>query len=239
MIQPITAGSFLPSRTMASALEDVIRRDIITGAFSPGMKLRVRELGERYDAGPIPLREALSRLCASGLVVAVDQKGFRVAEVSLKELEDITRTRQEIERLAITRAIEDKDPQWEGELLSAHHQLQQFPVYQSDRSDKVNPDWERAHTRFHETLTAGCKSEWLVYFASILRDQTARYRHLSAAAPRAHDRDLASEHAGIVKAVLDHDAPLASRLLTDHFGRTTMLVVAALNPLLNPTERLA
>src|ERR1700682_5440835 len=70
-------------RTVAAALEPIIRKEIINGTFAPGTKLALKDLAERYEAGIIPLREALSRLCASGFVDAVDQKGFRVAEASL------------------------------------------------------------------------------------------------------------------------------------------------------------
>ncbi len=149
MLTPIPPGSLISPRTMASTLEDMLRRDIITGALLPGSRLGVKELGERYEAGAIPLREALSRLCATGLVLAVDQKGFRVADVSLEELADITETRQEIERLAIVRAIRRRDPTWEGELLSAHHQLQRLSVYEPQDSDRLNPGWERAHRQCH------------------------------------------------------------------------------------------
>lgn len=133
-----------------------------------------RSVRERNSGGAIPLREALPWLCATGFIVAVVQKGFRVADVSLEEIADITETRQE--------------------------------------SDRLNPEWERAHNRFYQVLIAGCKSEWLTHFASMLCNQTARYGHLSAAAPHAHDRNLAEEHEAIVQAVLSHDVELASSL---------------------------
>ena len=63
-----------PPRTMASALADSLRGDIIKGVHAPGAKLAIKELCQRYDAGAIPMREALSRLATSGLVVAQDQR---------------------------------------------------------------------------------------------------------------------------------------------------------------------
>jgi GntR family carbon starvation induced transcriptional regulator len=232
MLISTSTAHILASRTKASTLEDMLRRDIITGVLLPSGKLRIKELGERYAAGAIPLREALSRLCATGFVVAVDQKGFRVADVSLAELADITETRQQIERLAIVKAIRRRDPKWEGDVLSVHHQLQRISVYTAGDSSRLSPDWERVHDRFHEVLIAGCQSEWLMHFASMLRDQTARYRHLSTTAPHAQDRNLALEHEAIVQAVLSHDVELASTLLVEHFAKTTQLVTAALHSML-------
>ena len=225
----VTAGfEDAAGRTIASALETKLRRDIIAGLLEPGSKLRVRELGERYDVGAIPLREALSRLSASGFVIAIDQKGFRVADVSLEELNDITQTRQDIERLAITRAIRRRDARWEGEVLAAHHLLQRLPVYDATQPERLNTEWEIAHNRFHEMLIAGSRSPWLMQFATMLRDQTARYRHLSATAPHGRDRNVGAEHDAIIQAVLSHDVELAATLLADHFGTTARLVGEAL-----------
>jgi GntR family transcriptional regulator, carbon starvation induced regulator len=216
-------------RTIAAALEPVIRKEIINGTFAPGSKLALRDLAERYQAGVIPLREALSRLCASGFVDAVDQKGFRVAEVSLEELADITRTRQEIDRLALVEAIRRRDPEWESRVIAAHYRLNQIP--QSARVGKstaIDPAWERAHDEFHSTLVSGCQSAWLRRFSETLHDQTARYRHLSVAAPRAVSRDVKAEHDAIVNAIVSRDVELACRLLGEHFASTGKLVLEAL-----------
>jgi len=63
-------------------------------------------------SGAIPVREALSRLASSGFVIAEDQKGFRVASVSAKELLDITNTRVHIE-----------EPEWERAHAAFHGAL--------------------------------------------------------------------------------------------------------------------
>jgi DNA-binding GntR family transcriptional regulator len=85
-----------------------------------------------------------------------------------------------------------------------------------------------ARNRFHEILTAGCQSRWLQHFAAMLRDQTARNRHLSVTAPRGQDPDVVSEHDEIVKAILSRDVELASSLLAVHFCRTAELVTEAM-----------
>ncbi|WP_459710687.1 GntR family transcriptional regulator [Paraburkholderia sp. 2C] len=219
-------------RTMASALESTLRRDIIAGRLEPGSKLRVRELGELYDAGPIPLREALSRLSASGFVVTVDQKGFRVAEVSLEEFRDITQTRQDIERLALTRAMRRRDVEWEGELLAAHHRLQQLPIFESANPVRLNAEWELAHSRFHDKLISGCQSQSLIQFAAALRDRGSRYRHLMVATLEGDLQDAAREatreHEAILHAVLSHDVELAVSLLINHLGATASMLADAL-----------
>jgi len=216
------------ARTTASSLQLAIRQDLINGVFPAGTKLRIRELAERYDVGTIPLREALSRLCNTGFIDAIDQKGFRVSDVSDEELQDITQTRQKLESLALREAIERHDGEWEGRVLSAYHQLKRLPIHLEGPEKNINPDWERAHDAFHETLISGCPSKWLKRFCATMREQTARYRALSAGIGHAEQRDVDAEHAAIVEAIVQRDADRACSLLTGHFAATSRLVARLL-----------
>ena len=94
----------------------------------------------------------------------------------------------------------------------------------------LNPEWEQAHAAFHSALISGSGSNSLIAIAELLRDQTARYRHLSVAgasgsAP-APGRDVAREHRELLEATLARDAVRASDLLAEHLRRTTELVLA-------------
>lgn len=211
-------------RTMASALANAILQDIVTGVLPPGSKLKIRELADRYQAGVIPLREAVSRLAMSGFVEAEDQRGFRVTQISREDLEDVTSVRQRIESEALRDAIESGNLEWEGAVLAAFHQVNSLPTVIGDPK-RMNPAWERAHDNFHTTLLAGCRSKWLKHFAATLRAQTARYRHMSLRSEHAEQRNVAKEHEDIVKAVLARDADRACALLRDHFASTTRLVL--------------
>ncbi|MBY4866067.1 FCD domain-containing protein [Burkholderia anthina] len=212
------------SRTMASVLADTILRDIVSGALAPGSKLKIRELADRYQAGVIPLREAVSRLAMSGFVDAEDQRGFRVTPVSRADLEDITSVRQCIESEALRDAIDSGNLEWEASVLAAFHLVNSLPTV-VDEPPRMNPDWERAHDHFHATLLAGCRSKWLKHFAATLRTQTARYRHQSLRSQHAGERDVGREHEEIVKAVLARDADRACELLRRHFAVTAQLVL--------------
>ncbi|MDX6008653.1 FCD domain-containing protein [Cupriavidus necator] len=213
-------------RTWASVLEQSVREDIINGKLPAGSKLRLKELAERYQAGVIPLREALSRLCTTGFVLAIDQKGFRVAPLSADELLDITRVRQQIDTSALRDAIEAGDIGWEAEVVAAHHRLTRIPMVLRGKDGSLNPEWEEAHAAFHEVLVSGCRSAWLRRFSIVLRDQTARYRFLSLAVPKAaRTRDVAAEHEAIVNAIVARNAREACRLLGGHFQATTDLVL--------------
>src|SRR5688572_19680166 len=85
------------ARTLASAIYARLRADILSCRLRPGEKLLIGPLGRRFNVSIASVREALSRLVADGLVVAEDQRGFRVSPVSLADLRDVTNTRIELE----------------------------------------------------------------------------------------------------------------------------------------------
>lgn len=219
----------LSFRTAASALANGIRADIINGSLEPGSRLRIKDLCERYDSSAIPMREALSRLATSGFVIAEDQRGFRVAQVSAQELTDITDTRIHVECEALRRSIAHGDLDWEEHLTGTHYRLSRLSV-RPKHGPGVSVEWEQAHAAFHAALIGGSGSKWLNGIAELLRDQTARYRHLSIGQAPAdssqHERDVVTEHRHIVEATLARNTDRAVQLLTEHLRSTTQAVLA-------------
>lgn len=211
-------------RTMASQLESRVREDIISGRLAPGSKLRLKDLAASYGAGVIPLREALSRLAASGFITSTEQKGFSVGCISAEEIGDITKTRLYIECEALRLSIANADLDWETRIVAAHHRLDRLAeVVGPERL--LRPDWEDAHDAFHRALISNCNLQWLLRFAKTLRDQTARYRMLSMHYPESAVRDIQGEHRALLEAVLAKDTNRACALLAAHFEATTQNVL--------------
>ena len=65
----------------------------------------MQALAAEYGVGSAPVRDALSRLSAEGLVVRLEQRGFRAAETSVAEFEEVLRTRLWTEGPALREAI--------------------------------------------------------------------------------------------------------------------------------------
>ena len=84
-------------RTLIETAYRQLRRDIIDGQHPAGHKLRVEHLKSTYKVSAGTLREALGLLVSDSLVVSQGQRGFSVAEMSLVDLEDLTRTRVLVE----------------------------------------------------------------------------------------------------------------------------------------------
>ena len=203
---------------------DALRADIVGGRFEPGGKLAIEALAERYGASATPLREALNRLVADGLVERREQRGFAVAPISAADLAEITKTRCWLEEIALRQSIAARDAQWEEALVLAHHRLARTPRSLSETHFEDNPAWEPLHRAFHRALIAGCGSRWLLGFCEQLADQHHRYRRLSA--PRAFaKRGVKSEHQALMEAAVAGHADEAVALLRAHFERTARILL--------------
>jgi DNA-binding GntR family transcriptional regulator len=212
-------------RTQTSIAIERLRSDIVSGRLRPGEKLRVVRLAEHIGVSASALREALSRLVTDDLVEVEDQRGFRVSPVSRDDLLDLTETRVGIECLALTRAIEHGGVAWEAEIISACYRLSRCAAAIGGDATPV-ASWSDLHREFHRSLIAACRSEWLLYFCSVLYEQTERYRLLSMyRAPSS--REPLKEHEELMAVVIRRDTAAATGLLAAHFRETTRIILAS------------
>ena len=213
-----TGNGSAEAATIADAVFTRLRTDIIGGRFAPGEKLRLDRMRALYGAGISPVREALSRLAADGLVVLESQRGFRVPPASVEDLRDIAATRIRLETMALALAIEHGDDAWEAWVLSTHHVLAKLdPTRIGER--RRREEWERRHREFHAALIAACGSPWLLHFCGLLWDQFDRYRRLARFAGQPQRR-LAGHHGGLVAAVKARKPRAGARILAAHIGET-------------------
>lgn len=211
--------------TRASAVYGRLREDIAHGVLEPGSKLGVEAMGQRYGVGASPLREALSRLSAEGLVDRNDQRGFRVAALRWSELPTLTRNRVQLESLALRESIEHRDTAWEESLVLLVHRLSRTPRSLSAEHYLPNPAWETLHRDFHRALLSRCPSRWMRAFCDTLAEEAYRFRQV-AAGKSFSKRNEHQEHRAIFEAAIAGEADEAVRLLTEHYTRTSGVVVS-------------
>ncbi|MCC7411145.1 MAG: FCD domain-containing protein [Gammaproteobacteria bacterium] len=215
-LEPDTAAI----KTLAERAHRQIRADIIAGRFQPDDKLRIEELRDTYSIGASPLREALSRLAAEGLVVAIGQRGFRVAPVSLEELRDITRVRILLEIEALKDSVVHGDDAWEAAVVAAFHRLSKIDTSQPG----MTAQYESRNHDFHESLVAACRSPLLRRYRAAVYDQHKRYRILSLQDEPRQGRDLQHEHRAILDAILARDVATACAAAELHILTTVQHV---------------
>jgi DNA-binding GntR family transcriptional regulator len=209
--------------TQATTIYERLKADILSADLEPGRKLQLKFLTERYDAGQTPLREALNRLASEELVIGLEQRGFFVKPISLEELSELTKTRCWVESIALRQSIANATVDWEEALLVAHHRLERTPRSLDPEKFEDNPEWERLHRRFHQTLIGNCGSRPLIAFCSQLADRLYRYRALSIR-KAFRVRKVTSEHKDILAATIERRTDDAVALLSQHYQRTADII---------------
>jgi len=212
--------------TQASTVYDRLQDDILTGQLKPGRKLRLKELIEKYNTGNSPLREALNRLSANGMVVREENRGFRVSPAKTEELMELTRTRCWMEEIALRESIAHGDVAWEERIVLAYHWLSREAQNKDDNIRHTSSEWEDHHAEFHQTLISACNSNILIEFCAQLAKRTLRYRNLVEVVEY-RDRHEMEEHRELQQAVLDRNADRAVELLTKHYTVTSEIVLAS------------
>ncbi len=209
--------------TLAERAALRIEADILGGALAPDSRLAIAETAARYGVGATPLREALSRLAARGLVNAIGKRGFRVQSISREDLADIVRVRSVLEREAIRLSIAAGGGAWEGEIVGALHQLKRYIAENSEGFREGVPAFDALHKQLHVSLISACGSPRLIAACAHLYDEAYRYRRLMKATFASPDAFVES-HEVLAEAAIARATERAQALAEAHVAATLALV---------------
>jgi GntR family transcriptional regulator, carbon starvation induced regulator len=223
---PAMPAKRVADQTLTASALSRIRSDIIACRLMPNERLRFEALRERYGMGVSPLREALMRLEAEGLVQLEQNKGFRVSEVSRENLLDLMRARIEIESIALRWSLERGSVEWEANLLGTFHRLSRQTKVDPRIPETINEAWSREHAAFHAALVSGSGSQTLISILQRLFEQAERYVSLSIMS-NAPLRDDVGEHKQLMRAALNRDVEKVVELNRLHISRTLDKVAAS------------
>jgi GntR family transcriptional regulator, carbon starvation induced regulator len=212
-----------PVATDSDYVLDRLRADIAHGVYEPHARLAMKDLSARYEVGTSPLREALHRLAGEGFVQFTGQRGFRVPELSVADLDDLTDLRKLVEEAAARQAIARGDDAWEAGVVAAFHLLErQAGRFGRDDEESMRL-YDDVHRQFHVALYASVVAPRLRHLHANLYDQAFRYRSLLYQEPISQKQVLA-EHRGLMKRVLSRDVEGAVELLLAHLELTRVPV---------------
>lgn len=201
------------SLSAAERSYDSIRADIVFGALAPSRRLKLDELSGLYGASVSTLRETLSRLASEGLIRAESQRGFEVAPVSRRHLEDVAALRLLLERHAIRLSFARGDLEWEGAIVAAHHKLSVIERRMMADEPIERTIWKRYDREFHLALISTCGSQELLDAYAGVYDHYLRYQMVAFVF---RGTIASNEHRGLMAAALGRDVDEALRLLDGH-----------------------
>jgi DNA-binding GntR family transcriptional regulator len=143
--------------TKADDIALVIEEAIVAGELEPGTVLRQEQLSEQFNVSRTPIREALRRLAALGLVSFVPNRGVRVRTISREELHEAFMVRAELEALATEVAAAKMTPEDLTELEDAEQHFARISKdlrarEPGDARRSIMGDWVRANHAFHDVI---------------------------------------------------------------------------------------
>ena len=143
--------------TKADDIALVIEEAIVSGELAPGTVLRQEQLSEQFNVSRTPVREALRRLAALGLVSFVPNRGVRVRTISREDLHEAFMVRAELESLATEVAATKMTAEDHEELDGCERRFsaisQELRAREpGDERRSITGDWVRANHGFHDVI---------------------------------------------------------------------------------------
>ncbi|RRR98393.1 GntR family transcriptional regulator [Glycomyces terrestris] len=218
----MTSFSPLPetSGPLAARVYIALRADLMAGKYEPGKRLGEERLAGNYGVSRTPVREALSRLSADGLV-SREVDGLYPYRPRIDQLNDLYEVRLTLELRGLSRAAADPetthDPDLLGPELERWYRLRDAPP---------GPDagFVESDERYHLTLLASSGNPQLAEALKVVNNKIRPARMFDYFTAERMESTIA-EHIAIAEGALDGRYSEATAILTRHIETSRSIVV--------------
>ena len=193
---------------------DAIRAMTVGFAVAPDARLNEVQLAAELGMSRAPVREALNRLVADGLVAFEPRRGFRCRRLSVSEVADLYAVRADLERGAVREAAR------RGATNEALALRARWRTVLDERDDRSADDLVAADEAFHADLVALAGNDERGRYLANVGDRIRFVRRINLDDPDRRRASLA-EHAPILDAVIAGDGEGAASLLDRHLRMST------------------
>lgn len=205
-VPKLKVDSYQPLRDV---IFETLRKAIVSGDIKPGERLMEVSLADQMGVSRTPVREAIRRLEAEGLVTMTPRKGTHVSELSVKDIMDVLEIRTVLDKLATDLAAKRMQPVQLKALESVHKQYISC-VEKENMEGAVKKDVE-----FHDLIYAASGNPRLVAVAGSLREHVYRFRVIYMSGNLIAENVL-NEHEEILAALKEAQNNIASDLAEKH-----------------------
>jgi DNA-binding GntR family transcriptional regulator len=189
--------------------------EIVDGDIAPGTVLAEVEQSTRLGVSRTPLREALSRLIADGLVESAPGRGVVVTEISLENITELYEVREALEEQAARLAAQRRDPKI---FMRIAEQFADADRLIESGEEGVRHYYE-LNEKFDEAVDAAVNNAYLVSALQNSRVHLSRIRRIARGNP-ARLHDSAQETMLIIEAIIAGDAALAAHATHVHLHKS-------------------
>lgn len=198
-----------PRKTLTDSVCERIRDDIVNGLLKPGEIISTGQIAKDLRTSSMPVRAALTRLEAEGLVLIAPQRGVMVSRISPEDLEEVLLIRSRLEGLAVYLAS--------AHITKANLERLRELVQDMRRAEKAEDSkrWTRANEQFHRMILGTSQRPRLTRLVSDLLTAGKRGRIVPRNVP-GHMRRRNAEHEDILNALECKDAELAEGMMRKH-----------------------
>jgi DNA-binding GntR family transcriptional regulator len=210
-------------RTMSGQITTRIRDKILAGEYSPGSPLLQDSIAAEFGVSKIPVREALVRLRAEGLIDIEAHRGFRVRPLLAAEVDEVFRLRLAIEPAAVSdgaRVAKAKDHIAAREALRALNE---------SLAAKTMSDIGNQNSAFHLALIVPHQQPVTGEVLNRLHTLSQRYVRMHLL-PMGRIRRATREHNALYEVWAEGDARQAGQLTMQHIEETRDELAQFLDP---------
>ena len=133
-----------------------LKQKIVSGEIKPGDRILEEEIAVNLHASRTPVREAVNRLTAEGLLFSIPQKGSFCKKLSKKEIQDLLDVRSVLETLAITQFIRTGHSDRIEKLKAINTSMEE--ALSANNYNECN----RLDAAFHHEIALGSENQFLI-----------------------------------------------------------------------------
>ncbi len=226
-LAPIRLDSYQPLREVVC---ETLRVAIRKGVLKPGERLMEIQLAEELGVSRTPVREAIRKLELEGYVIMMPRRGTYVANLSIRDVNEVFEIRTSLDSLASGLAAERITDE-ELERLQRLLVMISEHIEKNDMEKIVETDME-----FHDILYQASRNTRLVGIIFNLREQLTRFRATSMAYP-GRLKETLEEHRRIVEAIAQGDVLEAQHAPEDHMEKSEHTLLISMEDMKNKQSK--
>ena len=188
----------------------ILKTRIIKGNLKPGEKILESKIAEQLGVSRTPVREALQKIAAEGLVEIKPNLGMIITEFSFEDICEVLQIRGILEGLAASIAAKKINKE---EIKKLEKNVEQMSI-SIDKNDLVA--YSDLNGEFHNLIFNVCGNKRLTKICNNLSNSDYRYRIRALRNNPERIKSSLREHQEIVKALKRKDSEQADRLSQKH-----------------------